>query len=452
MTRPRQRKAKRRRLSPARQPKARTGQTSAAGGPTDQSPPATPSPQLGEAIPVSEPRFGESARSPDPTRFVDQKSDLAYYKLVNRRQLQPIPAPRDPTKFTLTLEEALGGQGHAKVQKITSASRIVFHAVGDTGPTKGPETVTLVADKMVEDFNEADPRDVPQFFYHLGDVIYSFGEDEYYYDQFYEPFREYQAPIFAIPGNHDGVTYKGDPEASLAAFLRNFCSETWKKLPEAGTLSRTAMIQPGVYFTLEAPFVKIIGLYSNVLEDPGVISSEGDKASPVTDDQLTFLTSQLQQLAKQKYKGALLIAVHHPPFSAGTLHGGSPRMLADLDRAFQSANFYPHAVLSGHAHNYQRYTRKEGGRQTPFIVAGCGGHGLAPLQRGRNASPIRTPLNSGNVQLESYASQYGYLRVVVTDSLLSIEFHEAAPGAASKSPTDVITIDLATRMLTGTRP
>jgi hypothetical protein len=32
------------------------------------------------------------------------------------------------------------------------------------------------------------------------------------------------------------------------------------------------MIQPGVYFTLDAPFVRIIGLYSNVLEDPGVIS------------------------------------------------------------------------------------------------------------------------------------------------------------------------------------
>ncbi len=34
------------------------------------------------------------------------------------------------------------------------------------------------------------------------------------------------------------------------------------------------MIQPGVYYTLEAPFVRLLGLYSNTLEDPGVISTE----------------------------------------------------------------------------------------------------------------------------------------------------------------------------------
>ena len=37
------------------------------------------------------------------------------------------------------------------------------------------------------------------------------------------------------------------------------------------------MTQPGVYFTLDAPFVSIIGLYTNVLEGPGVISSQGGK-------------------------------------------------------------------------------------------------------------------------------------------------------------------------------
>ena len=51
-------------------------------------------------------------------------------------------------------------------------------------------------------------RAAPAFFFHLGDVIYNFGEADYYYDQFYEPFRAYDRPIFAIPGNHDGaVTY-----------------------------------------------------------------------------------------------------------------------------------------------------------------------------------------------------------------------------------------------------
>ncbi len=42
----------------------------------------------------------------------------------------------------------------------------------------------------------------PAFCFHLGDVIYNFGvEAEYYYDQFYEPFRAYDRPrCFVIPG------------------------------------------------------------------------------------------------------------------------------------------------------------------------------------------------------------------------------------------------------------
>ncbi len=35
------------------------------------------------------------------------------------------------------------------------------------------------------------------------------------------------------------------------------------------------MTQPGVYFTLDAPFVSIIGLYTNVLEGPGVVTDSG---------------------------------------------------------------------------------------------------------------------------------------------------------------------------------
>lgn len=35
---------------------------------------------------------------------------------------------------------------------------------------------------------------------------------------------------------------------------------------DAGDAWRTAMIQPNVYWTLEAPFVTIIGLYTNLPE------------------------------------------------------------------------------------------------------------------------------------------------------------------------------------------
>ena len=250
------------------------------------------------------------------------------------------------------------------------------------------------------------------------------------------------------------MTYQGDPTASLSSFLRNFCSATWQKPPEAGGLPRTTMIQPAAYFRLDAPFVRILGLYSNVLEGPGVISSQGDSSSPVKDDQLVFLKTQLGLLKKENYQGALIVAVHHPPYTAGAIHGGSPKMLADLDSAFRSAGVYPHAVLSGHAHNYQRFTRTEGSRQTPYIVAGSGGHNAVPLRQGSNSTPIRTPLDmaGGNVRLETYFPNYGYLRVVATSKLLSLEFHEVGSGLESKSPIDVVTVDLQSHALTTTRP
>ncbi len=144
---------------------------------------------------------------------------------------------------------------------IQTAGQIVFHSPGDTGSVIGPITQSLVADKMVTDFTEANSADVPSFCYHLGDAVYYFGEGEYYYDQFIEPFRNYPAPILGIPGNHDGVVYPTDPATTLQAYLRNFCASAPAPSPDAGGLSRTTMIQPGVYYTFDAPFVRILGVY-----------------------------------------------------------------------------------------------------------------------------------------------------------------------------------------------
>ena len=78
---------------------------------------------------------------------------------------------------------------------------------------------------MVADVQAGGPT-APAFFFHLGDIVYYFGEHQYYYDQFYDPFRAYDRPIFAIPGNHDGAVYGNSATTqappSLEAFLRNF--------------------------------------------------------------------------------------------------------------------------------------------------------------------------------------------------------------------------------------
>ncbi|MBV8673894.1 MAG: metallophosphoesterase, partial [Acidobacteriaceae bacterium] len=332
-----------------------------------------------------QPVFAQPTPSPDPTGFKHPVTDQGYSETA---KLEPVPEPRGgAVEPVLTLAEVYGNAGPAKEAAIIANGQIVFHAVGDTGSVEGPSTQSLVADKMVSDFTESNSADVPSFFYHLGDVVYYFGEAAYYYDQFYEPYRNYPAPMLGIPGNHDGVVYASDPAPTLAGYLANFCAAEPVVTPDAGGLVRTAMIQPGVYYTFDAPFVRIFGLYSNVLEDPGVISDENGSNSVLDSRQIDFLTTALKRVKTEKYTGAVIVAVHHPPFSGDSTHGGSPQMSADIDRACTAAGMWPHAVISGHVHNYERFTRTVNNIQIPYVVCGCGGHTPLSTMRGTFRTP-----------------------------------------------------------------
>ena len=436
--------------------------------PSTDSVPSDSNPENSQIIPTNGPQFGEPAPTPDPTKFtVKHGSDSQAYKILDSQKgsLQPLPFPiASDAEPRLTLADALGKKGSDIEDAITRAGQVVFHSVGDTGNTKGPHDMELVADKMVSDYTEADPRAVPSFLYHLGDVVYSFGESEYYYDQFYDPFRNYPAPIFAVPGNHDGMVAPNSSAESLAAFRENFCAvgQPPHRTAESGGLARTAQVQPGVYFTLEAPFVRILGLYSNCLEDPGVISDQDGAYPSLTDAQLTYLQTALQRVKKEKFPGAVIIAVHHPPYVAVTRspkintgrHGGSPLMLKDIDTACASTGVWPHAVLSGHAHNYQRFTRSLDDRETPFVVAGNGGHAIQRLTT-KGMPTLRTPavqapLSNGKDQVvfENYDdAEYGYLRIIADQEQLRIEYHPSSDGEAAKTPDDSVTVDIASRKL-----
>ena len=406
---------------------------------------------------LGHPVFAQPEPTADPTSFrVKHPSDSPVYKQIDQlnreHKIQPLPfpPPRGGVEPRLTLVEVFGGNT-AAIQNITSQGQIVFHATGDCGSTRGPSTQNEVADKMVSDFEESDRKEVPQFGLLLGDVIYSFGEAQYYYDQFYEPYRDYPAPILAVAGNHDGMVAPDVHTASLAAFLRNFCADTFVVTQDAGGLSRTAQIQPGVFFTLEAPFVRILALYSNTLEDPGVIANP-----TIGHSQLDYLKAALNRVKSERYAGALIIADHHPPYTAGSRHGWSVDMLSQIDGVCDAVGVWPHAFLSGHAHNYQRFTRTRtrGRTQIPYVVCGNGGHNVVPLTK-KGSQPLRAPQiiqaahgNTDQVVLENYDDQnYGYLRVIATAAQLRIEYHPASDGAHAKTPDDFVTVDIKSRQL-----
>jgi hypothetical protein len=427
-----------------------------------------------------EPIFGGDGSLPDPTGFsTTHGSDTALYKQIGdlaTKDVVAIPKSRIADDKMFSLAEAYGNHGAEIVKKITAAKRIVFHALGDSGASnsgKYPKELR-VADQVTLDTASAVEGDRAAFLYHLGDVVYNFGEARYYYDQFYEPFRNYPAPIFAIPGNHDSFVVPGTKpaDAPLTTFQRNFCAKETIITPEAGSLHRTAMIQPGVYFTLDAPFVRIIGLFSNALEDPGVISNLDNKRKwPVSNIQIDFLRAQLKLVKQQKFAGALLLATHHPAYSysppgkdggAGGNHGCSTAMLQQIDTVCHEEGVYPHAFLSGHAHNYQRYTRiiDFGAKEidVPFIVCGDGGHNVNSLvraQRGKIAQEPNAGADVGYLDTSGVAKvkhlllakfddhNYGYLRIYVDKDYLKIGFHQVGAQSLAQSRYDMVTVRLA---------
>ena len=350
----------------------------------------------------------------------------------NAGLLQPIPAPhRNPT---MALDEIIGIKG---VAEIKHAGSITFHATGDTG---SPDTMTeLVSAAMATDYDAAHPETSPAFLLHLGDVIYYNNTDQGYLSQFYTPYKKYPGKIIAIPGNHDGELFKYDgtstgQKVTLGAFQENFCQAVTGVPPAAATIYREMISQPAVYWYLNAPFAGVVSLYSNVADGTGFISDN----KKIGTAQKTWFTQTLSAIAAQRKLGtrkALIVAVHHPPFSGGG-HGPSTGMLADMDNSCKTAGIMPDAVLSAHSHNYQRFTRyfPFGGvnMQIPFYVVGCGGHGITPVG---HASGIR----NGDHTFDNSLSGYGYLTVTVNAKQIIFKFNEVNIDG-SKQPYDKVII------------
>ena len=377
-------------------------------------------------------------------------------------QIIPIPAPkRSPS--VLGLAEVVGTQ---YVEEINQSGQVVFHCAGDTG-FGAPWDVELVAQVMAMDLHRPNPADRPAFFFHLGDVIYNHqynmpeSKRNMYQPQFYVPYEHYSAKIVAIPGNHDSNPQE-DPK-SIDAFEANFCADPPNSDAELAKLlnsaNRPPIYQPGVYYRLDTPFAQIIALFSNGGEHEGVI-----RGGVAGDTQWNFLIEQLTEIKATRDTGkrlGLIVAMHHPPYSGGGGHSGSSTMLADLDAAFNEAKIGPDAVLSGHAHVYQRFTRTTqvagNPMEVPYVVAGIGGHGpIQPVKPSFDRQPVRTPLKGRSPNgvedqsLRQYFNGFGHLIVTVTNRVLTIDL--IGTKTQTHLAVDSVTVDLGTNRITHETP
>jgi predicted phosphodiesterase len=316
-------------------------------------------------------------------------------------KIQPLPKPQGDYPYHLSSNNISAVKEH----------KLVFHMVGDTGGRVNPDFQKKVATEMSRQFNsDLQNLDQPKFLYHLGDVVYHFGEAEHYYEQFFSPYREYPAPVFAIAGNHDSDvnTQNPIPYQSLSAFQSVFCSRNSEPIPFSGDAQWKSMTQPNIYWTLETPLATIIGLHSNV-----------PKYGYVDEEQRKWFVEELKVASSLQPEKAIIVCVHHAPYSADVNHSSSLAMISLLEQAFQESGVRPDIIFSGHVHNYQRFQKTyTDGKILPFVVAGAGGfdeiHAIASVDQPAYSSDH--PLLKDVELINYFDTQHGFLKIILERS------------------------------------
>lgn len=307
----------------------------------------------------------------------------------------PIPMPPPPGPLLLALKDIDADQSHTiKEQGVMS-----FHAVGCSGHFGKPAPAARVVEAMAQQIREphrfggnagAAPA---SFFFHLGDLVYK-GDNRddpeekdqrlLFKEHFFDQYAGYPRCIFAVPGNHDGKDSKHLEHSPIRHYLQTFCDSKRRQSPDDPAGRRLSMTQPYPYWVLKTPVAYIVGLYAN-----DVNAGQLDDPAGTDRPQYGWLVQTLRDIRHAADGRAVLLAVHYPPYSGAANFrergdpnlGPTPRrgpcnplgML--LQQAYRDSKQYPDAVLSAHAHHYERitYTHADG-RQIPYLIAGCGGH------------------------------------------------------------------------------
>ncbi|MCS0604796.1 metallophosphoesterase [Streptomyces sp. LP11] len=253
--------------------------------------------------------------------------------------------------------------------------RFSFLVVGDTG--EGGASQYAVVPGLLKEGRGT------EFAVIASDVIYPVGSAGDYGDKFFRPYRDYPAPIYAIPGNHDWYE-------DLGAFMRVFCGETaegredtpsgprprplarawWRDLlwhrpgpvdeqrlaaaRELRSAPGQQAVQPGPYWALDAGPVRIVGIDTGLL---GTIDAE----------QGAWLC-EVSRGPKPK-----ILITGSPLYVDGEHHPCPVEGGGTVDDVVRDPAHHYVAAIGGDIHNYQRYPVEVAGRTVQYVVAGGGG-------------------------------------------------------------------------------
>ncbi|MZF84149.1 metallophosphoesterase family protein [Streptomyces sp. SID5643] len=280
--------------------------------------------------------------------------------------------PTGGTRSRWVAQRAAFGAPADKVIRRDDPDRFSFLVIGDTG--EGDDPQYAVVPGLLRAGQDT------RFAVLASDVIYPVGSADDYDTKFFRPYRDYPAPIYAIPGNHDWYE-------DLGGFMRVFCDDApplspeprprpltrawlrsllWhrpgpddgRRLDEARSQRSAAdqqAVQPGPYWAIDAGPVRIVGIDTGLL---GALDAE---------------------------QGAWLRAVSRGP-RPKILVTGSPLYVdgrcepcaieggGTVDAIVRDPDHHYVAAIGGDIHNYQRYpVRLDDGRTLQYVVAGGGG-------------------------------------------------------------------------------
>lgn len=220
-----------------------------------------------------------------------------------------------------------------------------------------------------------------EFAFISSDVIYPAGGVNEYLEKFYRPYKDFPAPIYAVPGNHDwydglhgfavhfcGADPYEEPPGPRGGGLRGMLRSLLWREPEPAdpqTLERCRELrpsprqrayQPAPYFVLETGAVDLVGIDQGIR---GTLDREQGE--------------WLRRVSRRSSRPKVLV-LGKPIYADGEYHPCEIQGGGTVDEVVRDpANNYV-ATVVGDKHNYQRYpVELPDGRVIQHVVSGGGG-------------------------------------------------------------------------------
>jgi uncharacterized membrane protein HdeD (DUF308 family) len=257
---------------------------------------------------------------------------------------------------------------------LTNEGDFSFIVIGDTG--EGDSSQMALRDQLIA----ASKRELVKFLVLSSDVIYPDGKMKDYEKNFYLPFKGFDKPIYAIPGNHDWFDANEgfnanflDRDSAILALRARLAVDLKSKIittdnrfteitSEAQRLRTYYGIsngwQRGPYFELHTAGFSLIAV------DTGILRTIDEK-------ERAWLEAALNR-AGDNFK---MVVLGHPFYVAGAYQADNDPAFSDIHETLK--RFSVDVVMAGDTHDFEfyreRYSIQSGQSEMLHFVNGGGG-------------------------------------------------------------------------------